>query len=207
MADDHIIQDEAALRAATGEASEGAAAKTIDRIDEICARFIAASPFVVIATQGADGLPDVSPKGDPAGFVAVLDEKTLAVPDRLGNNRFDSFGNLLKDPGVALLFMIPGHSDTLRVAGKGRLSQDPALLERLAVKGRPAQLALIVDVQEAFLHCSKCMVRSRLWKQEAWPDRSNVPSMAEAMQAHAAPDVPVDLIEQVLENDVKERLY
>ena len=206
MADD-FIQDEAALRALRGEANDGAVAKTIDRIDDICARFIAASPFVVVATQGADGLPDISPKGDPAGFVAVLDEKTLAVPDRPGNNRFDSFGNLFQNPGVALLFMIPGQSETLRVAGDGRLSKDPALLERLAVNGKPALAALVVDVREAFLHCSKCMIRSRLWKPEEWPDRSNVATMAEAMQVHAVPDVPVDVIDQVLKQSEKDHLY
>ena len=207
MSREHIIEDREALRALMGEPSPGAAAKTIDRIDAICARFIAASPFVVLATQGPDGLPDVSPKGDPAGFVAVLDEKTLALPDRPGNNRFDSYENILRDPGVSLLFMIPGHPDTLRVGGEARISQDPSLLQRLAVNGRPAKLALVIEVREAFLHCAKCMVRSKLWKPEGWPDRSKVPSMAEAMQAHVAPEAPIEAIEEILEKSIKDELY
>lgn len=207
MTADHIIEDKAALRALMGEPSAGAAAKTIDRIDEICARFIAASPFVVLATQGPDGLPDVSPKGDPPGFVAVLDDKTLALPDRPGNNRFDSYENILRNPGVSLLFMIPGHPDTLRVGGRARISQDPTLLERLAVNGKSAKLVLLIDVREAFLHCAKCMVRSKLWKPEEWPDRSNVASMAEAMKAHAVPEAPLEVIEQILDKSLKDSLY
>lgn len=160
--------------------------KTIDHIDDICRRFIAASPFVVIATGGGDNLLDLSPKGDPAGFVAVLDEHTLAIPDRLGNNRLDTFENVLVDPGVGLCFLIPGHGDTLRVSGKGRIVRDMALQDRLAINGKPPHLVLVVSVDEAFLHCPKCVIRSGLWQPDRWPDRSGVPTLAEAMIAHGA---------------------
>ena len=126
----HLITRREQLREIVGAAGPRAARKTIDHIDPICATFISRSPYVVLATRGSDGLLEVSPKGDPAGFVEVLSPKLLALPDRLGNGRFDSYENLFDDPSVALLFLIPGHSDTLRAAGEGRISRDPELLSR-----------------------------------------------------------------------------
>ncbi|MEM9063771.1 MAG: MSMEG_1061 family FMN-dependent PPOX-type flavoprotein [Pseudomonadota bacterium] len=210
--DAHLITDRAALRAIIPEAGPRAAVKVIDHIDTNCARFIAASPFLVLGTYGSDGLVDLSPKGDPAGFVSVLDQKTLAVPDRLGNGRLDSFENLLENPSVSLIFVIPGHNDTLRVGGRGRLTTQPDILQRLAVNGRAPNLALIVTVEEAYLHCAKSMVRARMWHPDAWPDTSDVPTMAEAMVAHGR------LVEQglvqdtaemqaIIDNDRENRLY
>ena len=167
--------------------SSRAQAKVIAHIDDICRRFIAASPFLLVASRGPDGCLDISPKGDPPGFVAVLDEKTLAIPDRPGNHRFDTFANVIECADVALIFMIPGHGDTLRVGGKARIVRDAGLQARLAVAGKPPNFVLVVTVQEAFMHCSKCMVRSMLWNAERWPDRSQVPSLAEAIVAHAKP--------------------
>jgi PPOX class probable FMN-dependent enzyme len=181
--------------------------KAIGRIDDICRRFIAASPFGMIATRGADGRLDVSPKGDPAGFAAVLDEHTLAIPDRLGNNRLDTLENVLVHPEVGLIFVIPGHNDTLRVSGKGRIVRDAALQRRLAVNGKTPNLVLIVTVEEAFMHCSKCMVRSRLWRQDDWPDRSSVSTLAEAMIAHAAPRETVGEMQAIIDDDRENRLY
>jgi PPOX class probable FMN-dependent enzyme len=181
--------------------------KAIDRIDDICRRFIAASPFVMIATRGADGRLDVSPKGDPAGFVAVLDECTLAIPDRLGNNRLDTLENVLVHPEVGLIFVIPGHNDTLRVSGKGRIVRDADLQRRLAVNGKPPNLVLVVTVEEGFMHCSKCMIRSRLWQQDNWPDRSSVATLAEAMIAHATPKETVGEMEAIIDDDRENRLY
>ena len=181
--------------------------KGIDRIDDICRRFIAASPFVMIATRGADGRLDVSPKGDPAGFVAVLDERTLAIPDRLGNNRLDTLENVLVHPEVGLIFVIPGHNDTLRVSGKGRIVRDADLQRRLAVNGKTPNLVLVVTVEEGFMHCSKCMIRSRLWQQDDWPDRSSVATLAEAMIAHAAPKESVGEMEAIIDGDRENRLY
>lgn len=181
--------------------------KAIDHLDDICRRFIAASPFIVIASRGLDGRLDLSPKGDPAGFVAVLDEKTLAIPDRLGNNRLDTFENLLVCPDVGLIFIIPGHGDTLRVRGKGQIVRDGALQNRLAVKGKPPNLVLVVSVEEVFLHCPKCVIRSGLWKPEQWPDRSDVPTLAEAMIAHGALSESMAEVEAVIENSNTKRLY
>jgi PPOX class probable FMN-dependent enzyme len=181
--------------------------KGIDRIDDICRRFIAASPFVMIATRGADGRLDVSPKGDPAGFVAVLDERTLAIPDRLGNNRLDTLENVLVHPEVGLIFVIPGHNDTLRLSGKGRIVRDADLQRRLAVNGKTPNLVLVVTVEEGFMHCSKCMIRSRLWQQDDWPDRSSVATLAEAMIAHAAPKESVGEMEAIIDGDRENRLY
>lgn len=210
--DPHAITSRAAFRALVGETGPRPAQKTIDHIDPLCARFIAAAPFVVLGTYGADGMPDLSPKGDPAGFVAVLDEKTLALPDRPGNIRYDSYENLFQNPGVALIFIIPGHKDTLRVAGTGQITRDPDLCTRLAVNGRPAEFVLRITVQEAFLHCSKSMVRSRLWQPDAWPDTSEVPSLAEAMVAHGklveknlVKDV--EAMQQIIDDDAENRLY
>ena len=181
--------------------------KTIDHIDDICRRFIAASPFVVIATGGGDNLLDLSPKGDPAGFVAVLDEHTLAIPDRLGNNRLDTFENVLVDPGVGLCFLIPGHGDTLRVSGKGRIVRDMALQDRLAINGKPPHLVLVVSVDEAFLHCPKCVIRSGLWQPDRWPDRSGVPTLAEAMIAHGALLESTAEVEARIHDSNTKRLY
>jgi PPOX class probable FMN-dependent enzyme len=181
--------------------------KAIGHIDDICRRFIAAAPFLMVATRGTDGRLDISPKGDPAGFVAVLDERTLAVPDRPGNSRLDTFENLLVNPEVGLIFVIPGHNDTLRVSGKGRIVRDAALQRRLAANGKTPNLVLVVTVEEAFMHCSKCMIRSRLWRQDEWPDRSSVATLAEAMIAHAAPKETVGEIQAIIDDGYKNRLY
>jgi uncharacterized protein len=184
---DEVIATRERLRKLTKQPSHRANNKIISHVDEICRRFIAACPFVLVASRGADGRIDVSPKGDPHGFVHVLDETTLAIPDRPGNHRLDTFENLLTHPEIGLLFLIPGNGDTLRVSGKGKIVRDRSLQDRLAVNGKPPELVLVVTVEQAFMHCPKCVVRSRLWTPEHWPDRSNVPTLAEAIMAHAKP--------------------
>ena len=179
--------DPAALRELSRQPSQRASNKVIDHVDDICRRFIAACPFVMVASRGADGRMELSPKGDPAGFVAVLDEKTLAIPDRLGNHRLDTFENLLTHPDVALFFMIPGNGDTLRISGTGRIVRDSSLQARLAVNGKDPNLVLVVTVEEAFMHCPKCMIRSRLWGPDHWPDRSTCrrsPRRSSRTQSH-----------------------
>jgi len=195
------------LRALYRMPSHRVSNKAIDHIDEICARFIAACPFVIVATRGADDCLDLSPKGDPAGFVAVLDDKTLAIPDRLGNNRLDTFENLLVYPDVGLLFLIPGNGDTLRVSGRGRLVRDHPLQARMVVNGKMPNAALIVTVQEAFMHCPKCVIRSHLWQPEFWPDRADVPTLAQAMVAHGALSESVPEMQAIIDNDGATRLY
>jgi PPOX class probable FMN-dependent enzyme len=196
-----------ALREIIKEPNRKVSHKAIARIDEICARFIAASPFIIVATKGADGLMDLSPKGDPPGFVKVLDEQTLAVPDRLGNNRVDTFENLLHDSSIGLIFMIPGSGDTLRVSGRGAIVRDGGLRKELAHKGRLPNLALIVTVEEAFMHCPKAIVRSGLWSPKDWPDLSSVPTLAEAMVAHGQLDLSVPDMQAIIKADGHERLY
>jgi uncharacterized protein len=181
---EEVIGSHERLRALHKPVGQRSAIKVIDHIDELCRRFIAACPFVIVATRGADGQFDLSPKGDPAGFVAALDDKTLAIPDRLGNNRLDTFENLLAHPEVGLIFLVPGHGDTLRISGKGRIVRDRALQDKLAVNGKPPNVVLVVTVEEVFMHCPKCVIRSSLWKQDTWPDRTNVPTIAEALVVH-----------------------
>lgn len=191
---EEVITTRQRLREVSRLPSFRAKNKVIDHIDDICRSFIAACPFVIVASRGSDGQLDVSPKGDPAGFVSVLDEKTLAIPDRLGNNRLDTFENLLAHPEIAIFFMIPGHGDTLRVSGTGQIVRDTKLQARLAVNGKPPNLVLVVTVAEVFLHCPKCVARSKLWSPERWPDRSHLPSLAEAIVKHARPgETPADV--------------
>jgi PPOX class probable FMN-dependent enzyme len=203
---DEVITASERLRALYKQPSERAHNKVIDHIDDVCRRFIAACPFVIVASRGADGRLDVSPKGDPPGFVAVLDERTLAIPDRLGNNRLDTFDNLLAHPEVGLLFMIPGNGDTLRVSGRARLVRDATLQARFAVNGKTPNLIIIVAVEEAFMHCPKCIARSRIWSPDLWPDRANVPSLAEALVAHAVPSQTVAEVQAAIA-DHNARLY
>jgi uncharacterized protein len=201
-----IIATHERLRELSKQPSSRANNKIIDHIDEICRRFIAACPFILVASRGADGRIDVSPRGDPPGFVAVLDEKTLAIPDRPGNHRLDTFENLLTHPETGLLFLIPGNGDTLRVSGKGKIVRDPPLQAKLAVEGKAPNLVLIVTVEEAFMHCPKCVVRSGLWVPERWPDRSQVPTLAEAIVTHARPAETIDDLQAIID-DSNARLY
>ena len=204
---EEIVTTRERLREIIGEPSDRIANKVIDHIDDICRRFIAASPYILIATKGGDGLLDVSPKGDPAGFVRVLDEKPLVIPDRLGNKRVDSFENLLVNPEVGMIFPIPGCNDTLRVSGKGRIARDEALQEALSVNGKAPNLFLAVTVQEAFMHCAKSMARSGIWRPDAWPDRSDVPSLAEAMVAHGRLAETRAEMQSMIDEDYEERMY
>lgn len=202
-----VVTSEEQLRDMLGAASPRAAAKVIAIVDDFAARFIAASPFVVLATANAEGDIDISPKGDPAGFVKVLDEKTIAVPDRLGNRRFDSFRNILSNPDVGLIFLIPGVTHTVRVSGKAIIVRDRALRESMAINGKLPDHAIVVDVERVFSHCPKCMIRSHLWKPEAWPDAAEVPSLAEILVAHARLADSAESIQAVIEADSVERLY
>jgi PPOX class probable FMN-dependent enzyme len=204
-----IIDAEEELRAILGRPREGGASanKVTNVIDEIIGGFIAKSPFVLVASSDATGNVDISPKGDPPGFVRVLDECTLAIPDRLGNQRGDTFSNVIQNPKVGLLFLIPGHRETLRVSGTARIVQDSWLLESMAVQGNAPKLALAVMVEEAFLHCPKCMIRSHLWENEQWPDMEGIPSLAQSFLVHARTGRSLEEHQAIIANDAKERLY
>jgi uncharacterized protein len=156
------------LRALVGESSPAVAAKLGAALDEHARAFIARSPFLVLATSDREGHEDVSPKGDDPGFVAVGDDRTLLIPDRTGNKLVFGLQNILANPRVGVLFMVPGTGETLRVNGTAELTRDPAILERLTARGKPALLAIRVTVEECFFHCAKAFLRARLWKPETW---------------------------------------
>lgn len=185
----------------------GAWDKDITAIDEHTAAFIAKCPFVLVATSDAAGKMDVSPKGDPPGFIRVLDEKTIAIPDRPGNGRADSFRNILENPRIGLYFLVPGRSETLRINGGARLARDPWLLDEMAVKGKPAQLAIVVDVEEVFFHCAKCIVRSNLWNADEWLDASDLASLGQIMRDQLRLEVAAEVVDESLAADVEKRLY
>jgi PPOX class probable FMN-dependent enzyme len=204
---DQVICTEDELRAILGIPSRRAATKQIDRIDHNYADFIARSPLVLIGSSGADGRQDISPKGDPAGFVLVLNEHTLAIPDRPGNRRADTFVNVLQNPNVALFFLVPGSRETLRVQGRASIVRDAALRERMAVNGKLPDLALVVTVEEAFMHCAKCMVRSQLWQPDSWPDPEEIPSLSGALVEQKQLPITREQLAEALEQDIRERLY
>jgi hypothetical protein len=156
--------------------------KEIDHVNAHYARFIEASPFVILATAGPEGL-DCSPRGDPVGFVRVADPKTLMIPDRRGNNRVDSLRNIIRDPRIALLFLIPGVGNTMRVNGRARISTDPALLARFAIRANPPTSVIVVDVERVYPQCQKAIVRGRLWDSATHVPRESLPSVGEMMQA------------------------
>ena len=203
-----VISSEDALREIIPPPrGSGAWDKSLTFIDPHAAAFIAKSPFAMIATTSAGGKMDISPKGDPAGFIRVLDEHTLAIPDRPGNGRADTFRNLLENPRVSVYFLVPGRSEPLRVNGFARLVKDQWLLEEMAVKGHPAQLAIAVTVEEAFFHCAKCVVRSNLWDAGAWGDASELASLGAVMRDQLKLQVPAEAIEAGLQKDIETRLY
>ncbi len=176
MANAHLVTTAEQLESLYGKPLETAIAKEIDHINTNYRALIEASPFVTIATVGPEGL-DCSPKGDPAGFVQIIDERTLAIPDRPGNNRIDGFRNVVRDPRVALLFLIPGCSETLRVNGRAVISIDPDLMARFAVNGKLPRSVMIVTVERAFFHCAKAVMRSKLWDPAHFVDRRQLPSV------------------------------
>ena len=181
--------------------------KDIDHIDVHCRAWIERCPFIVVTSANAAGAMDVSPKGDPPGFVRVLDRHTLAIPDRLGNNRADTFLNVLENPEVGILFVIPGRREVVRVGGTASLVRDPDLLERMAIHGKQPALAMIVRVREAFFHCGKSMVRSGLWEPDRWPGLDGLPTYAQALKDHAALPGPVEAIEEGVARNETQRLY
>ena len=165
---------------------ERAASKEIAALDHHCRKLIAASPIVLIGSSDGNGNADVSPKGDRPGFVAVLDDVTLAIPDRPGNNRLDTFENILVNPSVGLLFLVPGMAETLRVNGDARLTADRDLRERFAVDGKLPIAVMLVTVKTTYMHCAKAFMRSELWKPESWPDRASLPTLGEILADHCA---------------------
>jgi PPOX class probable FMN-dependent enzyme len=166
--DQYEIRSVAALRAHIGECPPGLDEKNTDHLNEFAIDFIAKSPFLILATSDAQGRLDASPKGDAPGFVEVVDERTLIVPDRPGNKLAYGHLNIIDNARAGLIFILPGTAETLRVNGKAALSADPALLEKLAARGKPATLAMRIDIEEVFFHCAKAFIRSKLWQPDSW---------------------------------------
>jgi len=171
-----VIRTEQDLRQIVGPANKWFTAKILTRLDRRCRQFIAASPFVVVGSSDPLGMVDLSPKGDHAGFVRCLDTSTLAIPDRRGNNRIDTLRNILHDPRVALLFLIPGCGETIRVNGRAKISTDPALVESFLVDGKAPRTVILVSVDRIYFQCAKAIVRSKLWDASRHIDRKSLPS-------------------------------
>ncbi len=182
---DTIIRSIADLEALYGQPLATSLAKETDHLTAHYRAFVEASPFVLIASAGPEGL-DCSLRGDPAGFVVVEDERTLLIPDRLGNNRTDTLRNIVRDPRVALIFLIPGVGETLRVNGRAEIDTAPALLERLAINGKPPRSVVRVHVETVYFQCQKALVRSKLWDPSRHVDRKSLPSTGEMLAARMA---------------------
>ncbi|MGL4609343.1 MAG: pyridoxamine 5'-phosphate oxidase family protein [Trueperaceae bacterium] len=207
-----IIPSKKDFRTMVPAPSDLVVAKEISFLDVHCKTWIARSPFVLIATANDKGQCDVSPRGDAAGFVQVLDDKHLAIPDRPGNKRFDTFENIFDNPHVGLLFLIPGLRETLRVNGKATLIQDDDVLDKATVDGKRPLFAIGVEVEQAFIHCAKAFIRSGLWKPDTWQDSSGFPSLAKMLLDHVeANKKKVDINETSLDETIAEsyktRLY
>jgi PPOX class probable FMN-dependent enzyme len=180
----NVFTSEAELRAIFPPPARGAVAKQVDRLDDNCRALIAHAPFVAIGTTNADGTGDVSPKGGPPGFVRVLDDHRLAMGELPGNNRLDGYRNLVDNPAIGMLFLVPGIGETLRVNGEGYVTSDDDVLEACAIDGRRPRVALGVVVREAFIHCAKALRRSNLWEPPKWPATADMPTIACMLVAH-----------------------
>lgn len=182
---EHEVTTEAELEALYGLPSGAAVIKEIDHVSDHYSAFIEASPFVVLATSGPEGL-DCTPRGDPAGFVRVVDRKTLMLPDRRGNNRLDALRNIVRDPRVALLFLVPGIGRTLRVNGTASITTDPALCASFAIEGKTPRSVVVVTAERVYTQCAKALVRSRLWDPASHVPESALPSSGEMLRALSA---------------------
>src|SRR5215471_15915652 len=181
--DTRFITDEASLRALHHQPMLRATGKVLRTLDKYCRLIISLSPFCVVATQGPNGA-DISPRGDPAGFVRVIDELTLLIPERVGNNRLDSLTNLLANPRIGVLFLVPGMNETLRINGTARITDDTRVLASSAVNNRTPKVGIVITVEEALLHCAKALVRSALWDGSRHIDRSILPTYAQMLLEH-----------------------
>ena len=204
---DEVITTEEEFRKIMGIPNEVVIRKTINFIDENCESFIKQSPFIAIASADLKGNFDISPKGDPSGFVKILDNKTLAIPDRLGNRRADTFMNILQNPKVGLIFIIPGVKETLRISGTAQIITDSKIRELLVHKNSLPNLVMIVHVEEVFMHCAKCIIRSKLWNSSNPSDLSKVPTLAKSMVDHGKLEKSYEEMNEIIKNDENTRLY
>lgn len=202
-----VIKTTEQFRSIMGEPIDLVTRKTLSHLDKHCGVFLEHSPFMLLASSDVDGNVDVSPKGDPEGFVKIIDKHTLAIPDRLGNRRADTIENILQNPKAGLIFLIPGKTETLRISGSGTVVRDTDLRDSMAVRDRSPEFVIVVDVDEAFFHCSKRMIRSNLWQQDKWPSLEGLPRLAEAMVDAGQLELSESEIHTLVVNDEIERLY
>ena len=199
------------LQTYIGTPMELAVRKAIPHLDRHCRAFIARSPFLSIGTAAVDGRADVSPRGDAPGFVQVLDDNTLFIPDRPGNNRLDTMLNIIENPHVGLLFMVPGFEDLLRVNGRAQIVRDEELLDHATVKGKTPKVGIRVHVDEAYLHCAKAVKRSRLWHEESRQDRSALPSLGKIILEQTSATPPsaavIGQVDELIEENYRTGLY
>ncbi|MCM3163320.1 pyridoxamine 5'-phosphate oxidase family protein [Metabacillus litoralis] len=196
------------FRTFIGTPSQRAVNKVISFIDEHCVDFISKSPFLSLATSNAEGECDVTPRGDAPGFVMVLDEQHLFIPERPGNKRMDSVHNIISNPNIGLLFLIPGLGETLRINGKAYICRDPELLEKSAVNGKSPLFGLLIEVKECYVHCAKAFIRSQLWDAESWLAKEALPSAPQMLVAHAKlPNATSDQVAKDLKESYTQRLY
>jgi PPOX class probable FMN-dependent enzyme len=203
---EHLVTSMEQLQSLYGERMPASVIKEIDHINAHYRALIEAAPFVAIATCGPEGL-DCSPKGDPAGFIRILDDKTLAIPDRPGNNRIDGFRNIVRDPRIALLFLIPGVGETLRVNGRAAISVDPDLMTSFAINGKLPRCVLIVHVESAYFHCSKAIVRSKLWDEATKIDRKSLPSTGSIVAELSKGKLGGEAYDREMPERIKAQLY
>ena len=200
------VSNDSELREVYRPPAPRAAQKVLNHLDVHCRDFIALSPLCVLSSSNAEGQADASPRGDPPGFVRVLDDRTLLLPDRQGNNQVDSLQNIVQNPGVGLLFFVPGMNETLRVKGKAEITTDPELLEPLTVAGKAPLSGLKIAVEEAFLHCGRALIRSRIWDAEAQIDRSSYPTYGQVLADQIAGADAREIDDDEAEAN-RERLY
>jgi uncharacterized protein len=201
------LTGESQLREIYGEPMRRALRKDVGALDEMCRRLIAAAPMVFVASYSADGQCDVTPRGGPPGFVTVLDERRLAIPDATGNRRLDTLTNVVATGRAGLIFLIPGRDTTLRVNGPACVTDDPLLLAELKPVGKPPRTAIVVEAEEAYAHCPKAFVRSQLWDQATWPAPEGLPSAAEVSLAHARnPELTLEEVERQQRDSLLHRL-
>jgi PPOX class probable FMN-dependent enzyme len=204
---DSAIPDEAGLRELYELPSEVVARKQIDHLDEHCRRYLALCRFALVASADAQGRADVTPRGGPAGFISVLDEHTLAIPDAAGNRRLDTFRNVVQTGRAGLLLLLPGRGQTLRVNGRACVTADPDLLQQLTPVGKPPRAALVLKADEVFTHCPKAFVRSGLWEPRTWPAEDEQPSPAAMLRDHVGdPGFTLEQAEQAMIDAVTVRL-
>ena len=202
-----VVTSEEEIRTVILGTIERQVRKVIDHIDDHVRVWIERSPFMTMATYAASGAVDVSPKGDPAGFVKVLDTKTLAIPDRPGNHRFDSFLNILETGRIGLLFLVPNRLEVVRVSGRAQVVRDLALRDSMAVDGKVPDFAIVVRVEEAFYHCGKAVIRSNLWAPDKALPVDGLPTYGRALKDHGNLETPLEEVERLTEDNLKYRLY